>query len=394
VFRPRILALLLLALTALTPRAIQSQGRSVLTLLPTDGRRLTVGGEFTGALSTADFVSPDDYYVEAWALEGQAGQSVTLDLLSDSFDPRVYLVGPGFPATQWSDDGAGGCNARLTVTFLENATYTVVASSYAGETGTYILRVSEQPGPAPAYGCGEVNPEALTQLPVDGRALQVGGLAAGVLGTASRLVQDGRPGEAWELTAEPGQRVSITLESTDFDAYLYVTGPGLSEILTDDDSGGDLNSRIDVTLPTAGPYTVIASALGAGEFGAYIIRVEEAIPLEELPIDGGVVDLGGTVGGQLAPDAPVIFEGRPGQVWGLDATAGQRAVIDLRSGDFDTYLYVVGPGILEPLADDDGGDEQNSQLTVTFPESGRYRIIASAYSSDTTGSFTITVTPR
>jgi len=388
------LALTLATLALLTPRAIQSQGPSVLTLLPTDGRRLTVGGEFTGALSTADFVSLDDYFLEAWALEGRAGQSVTLDLLSDSFDPRVYVVGPGFPSTQWSDDGAGGCNARLTVTFLENATYTVVASSYAGETGTYILRVSDQPGPAPTHGCGEVDPEALARLPVDGRSLEVGGLAAGVLGTASRLVEDGRPGEAWEMRAEPGQRVSIILESTDFDAYLYLTGPGLSQVLTDDDGAGDLNSRIDVTLPTAGPYTVVASALGAGEFGAYMIRVEAATPLGELPIEGRIVDLGQTVEGQLAFDAPVILEGRPGQVWGLDATAGQRAVIDLRSDDFDTYLYVVGPGLLEPLSDDDGGDEQNSQLTVTFPESGTYRIIASAYSSGTTGSFTLSVTAR
>jgi plastocyanin len=391
VFRPRILALLLLTLT---PQAIHSQVTSVLTLLPTDGRRLTVGSEYTGALSAADFMSLDDRYLEAWSLEGRAGQNVTVDLLSDSFDPTVYVVGPGFPTTQWSDDGAGGCNARLSVTLLEDGTYTVVASAYSGETGTYILRVSDQPGPAPSYGCGEMDPEAIAQLPVDGRSLRVGGLAAGVLGTASRIVQDGRPGEAWELTAEPGQRVSIILESTDFDAYLYLTGPGLTEILTDDDGAGDLNSRIDVTLPDTGPYTVVASALGAGEFGAYIIRVEEAAPLDELPIDGGMVDLGATVQGRLGLGAPVILEGRPGQVWGLDATAGQRAVIDLRSDDFDTYLYVVGPGILEPLSDDDGGNEQNSQLTVTFPETGTYRIIASAYSPDTTGSFTITVTGR
>lgn len=392
--RPGILASVLLALTALTPRAIHAQAPSVLTLLPTDGRRLLVGGEFTGALSTADFVSPDDHYLEAWSLEGRAGQSVTLDLLSDSFDATLFVVGPGFASTQRADEGAGGCNARLTVTFLENATYTVVASSLAGETGTYVLRVTDRPGPAPTYGCGEVNPEAIAQLPVAGRSLQVGSRTAGVLGTASRLVQDGRAGEAWQLTAEVGQRVSIILESEDFDAYLYLTGPGLTQILTDDDGGGGLNARIDATLPAAGPYTVVASALGAGEFGAYRIRVEEATPLDELPIEGRVVALGETVDGRLDSDAPVILEGRPGQVWGLEATAGQRAVIDLRSDDFDTYLYLVGPGLVEPLSDDDGGNEQNSQLTVTFPESGTYRIIASAYSADTVGSFTISVIPR
>jgi hypothetical protein len=393
VSRPRILALALATLAAATPQAIHSQGTSVLTLLPTEGRRLTVGGEFTGALSTADFVSPEDYYLEAWALEGRAGETVTVDLLSDAFDARVYVVGPGFPTTQWDDDGAGGCNARLTVTLLENGTYTVVASSYAGATGTYILRVSERPEPAPAYGCGEVDPDALAALPVEGRGLEVGSLAAGVLGTASRVVQEGRPGEAWRLTAEPGQRVTIILESDDFDAYLYLTGPGLSQVLTDDDGAGELNSRIDATLPAAGPYTVVASALGAGEFGAYTIRVEEATALEELPLEGRI-DLGQTVDGRLAFATPAILEGRPGQVWGFDAVAGQRAVIDLRSDDFDTYLYLVGPGLAEPLADDDGGDEQDSQLTVTFPEGGTYRIIAAAYGAGATGSFTLGVSAR
>jgi serine protease Do len=113
-----------------------------------------------------------------------------------------------------------------------------------------------------------------------------------------------------------------------------------------------------------------------------------------LPIDGRVVDLGQTVDGLLLSGDPVIMEGRSGQVWGFDATAGQRAVIDLHSDDYDTYLYVVGPGLLEPMSDDDGGDGTDSQITVTFPETGTYRIIASSYGSDSSGAFTLSVTPR
>jgi hypothetical protein len=55
---------------ALVPAHAEAQGTSVLMLLPTDGRTLEVGGEFAGALSTADYLSVDDYLLEAWELEG------------------------------------------------------------------------------------------------------------------------------------------------------------------------------------------------------------------------------------------------------------------------------------------------------------------------------------
>jgi len=382
------------AVATLVPAHAEAQGTSVLMLLPTDGRTLEVGREFTGALSTADYVSVDDYLLEAWELEGRAGRSVTIDLESESFDARLYVVGPGLAGTLLDDDSGGGCNARLTFTFLENGTFRVVASSLGDRaTGTYRLRVSERPGPSPSYGCGEADPEALAALPTEGRTLEVGTLAAGVLGPAARIVQDGRAGQAWQLTGRAGERISIILESDDFDAYLYLSGPGLGEVMTDDDGGGEFNSMIDVTLPSDGPYTVIASALGSGEFGAYIIRVEETADLNTLPLDGSVVALGQTVDGRLMSTDPVLLEGRRGQVWGFDAMAGQRAVIDLRSEDFDTYLYLVGPGLMQPMSDDDGGADTDSQITVTFPETGTYRIVASSFSGDS-GRFTLSVSPR
>jgi hypothetical protein len=68
--------------------------------------------------------------------------------------------------------------------------------------------------------------------------------------------------------------------------------------------------------------------------------------------------------------------------------------IDLMSDELDSYLYLVGPGLDEPLSDDDGGGELNSRITHTFTESGTYRVIVSALSSDATGAFTLEVTAR
>ena len=40
------------------------------------------------------------------------------------------------------------------------------------------------------------------------------------------------------------------------------------------------------------------------------------------------------------------------------------------SSDFDSYLQVAGPGFGTPLSDDDGGEELDSRLQITFPVDG------------------------
>ena len=90
--------------------------------------------------------------------------------------------------------------------------------------------------------------------------------------TAADPVIDGKPAQAWAFEARAGEFVTIELMSDDFDSYLYIVGPGLSEPLTDDDGGEDLNSRLDVSFPNDGVYRVVVSSLG-GTFGMFTLRV-------------------------------------------------------------------------------------------------------------------------
>ncbi|MEQ1855854.1 MAG: PPC domain-containing protein [Longimicrobiales bacterium] len=378
---------------AVAPLGAAAQANSVLALIPTDGRQLEIGSDVTGALSTSDPLSHDDHYLEAWELRARAGQRATIDVLSDDFDPRVYLIGPGFSETQFADDGAGGCDARLSLTFLEAGTFRVAVSSLSTrETGTYEIRVTDSPGAPPAYDCGEANPEELNALPTEGReALRLGSMQSSRLDAFASTVQDGRPAQAWRLSGSAGQRVSIIMSSEDFDTYLYMTGPGLSEVLSDDDGAGDLDSKIDVTLPTSGPFTIVAAALSSGSSGSYTIRVEAPFDLNDLPTEGRVIDLGQTVNGQLRSTDPLVTDGRRGQAWAFDGVAGQRVVIDLEVDDLDAYLYLIGPGLPEPLQDDDGGEGLNSRLETVLAGSGTYRIVASSLSSGT-GAYTLRVT--
>ena len=63
------------------------------------------------------------------------------------------------------------------------------------------------------------------------------------------------------------------------------------------------------------------------------------------------------------------------QAWAL---AGDSVRIDLTSDDFDSYLFVAGPGLEEPLTDDDGGEGLNSHIGISFPANGVYFVVASS----------------
>ena len=76
--------------------------------------------------------------------------------------------------------------------------------------------------------------------------------------------------------------------------------------------------------------------------------------------------------------------------WELTAPVGSSVTIDLRSDAFDSYLYVVGPGLGETLMDDDSGGACHARINFTILENGPYRVVASSMSPRATGTYTLT----
>lgn len=385
--------LLVFSLAGCTPMSFadffadDEEGVSVLALLGTNGREIEVGDDVQGALSAADYVGVNEAFLEAWEFDGEEGQSVTFDVTSDDFDAYVYVVGPGLSEVLRDDDSGGMCHARVELTVLESGTFHVVASSSGGrQTGTYRLRASENPGPGSPISCGGLDGTALIGLTPEG-SLSVGDVGSGFLSAASPSIDNNRPLQTWTLEGNAGDRVTIGVQSEDYDSYLYFFGPGMSEVQTDDDGGNGYDSEMTVTLAASGTYTIGAAALSSGSNGSYTVTVTEPMQATNLPVGDRELRVGGTEYGYLGEQADVRYDGQLVQAWAFRARAGERVTFDLMSEDFDSYLRLVGPGMSE-MTDDDSGEDLDSRLTATFPQNGVYRVIAGSLGGNE-GSFTL-----
>jgi hypothetical protein len=132
---------ILLAAAALPARPVAAQSPAPESGAP---RTIAIGQSAAGSLGKADAFSADSTYVQSWSLPGEAGQTITIDLVSTEFDAYVMLRGPGIRGSRdYSDDDSGGtCNARLTVTFPQTGDYEIIVNT-AGklETGAFTLTV-------------------------------------------------------------------------------------------------------------------------------------------------------------------------------------------------------------------------------------------------------------
>ncbi|VXD18235.1 conserved hypothetical protein [Planktothrix serta PCC 8927] len=76
----------------------------------------------------------------------------------------------------------------------------------------------------------------------------------------------------------------------------------------------------------------------------------------------------------------------------FDGTQGQQITISLESSEFDTYLAVFTPdNELLQEHDDIDQNNSNSQITVTLPKTGTYRVIVNAYDSKGKGKYLLKV---
>jgi hypothetical protein len=220
--------------------------------------------------------------------------------------------------------------------------------------------------------------------------------------------------DAYSFNGTTGQQIVISMNSTQFDTYLYLMLPGETTLrplsdpnptIQDDDGGGGTNARITQTLPSNGTYTILANAFWApnnpqrtdnGQ-GAYTLTLSNGAPCTNpvTPITPNT-----TVNGTLSTtDCNDLGDNTFYDVYSFSGTAGQQVSITM-TASFDTYLFLVAPDGDDLAEDDNGGGGTNSRIPANttdlarLPQTGTYHILANSglNTAGTTGSYQLTLT--
>ncbi len=391
---------------------LQAQERSIFTLLPTDGRVLAAGYAQEGALdSSTDFVLPSGQYVQAWELRGTAGEGLVIELESDDFDALLYLSGPEFDTPLSDDDGGEACNARIDVVLPSDGPFQVVASTFSGSSGSFMLTARSEAGPRRdddecAGGGGMDWNWTLDEVPTDGRVLVDGDVIEDQLSLDDYRLGGDSPAKAWSLLGIAGVTMTIDLLSADFDAMLYAGGPGFDDLLVDDDGAGGCNSRLTITFPEDGEYTVVASNVYSGSTGAFTLRVSSTPE----PVGGetcnmgpegmsdmgshleGItaatsLDVGAEVRGRLERGDQSLGDGSYVDAYTLHLEAGTSLTIDLIGTGFDPILSVTGPDGFFANDDDSLGSCNSRLVLTTDTEAGDYKVVVNSIQAGVEGDY-------
>lgn len=348
---------------------------------------IAIGSTVDGYLDDNDnFDQFDEIWFDAYTFQAQAGRRYSITMTSEDFDAYLILgsgSGEQFEEVARNDDSGEGYDSRILFTPDASGTYTIRAASYDGEgTGAYALRLTEAVS----------GPFIVTPLTL-GRAVNAS------LEVTDQLAEDGSYFDVYSFSGRAGERVEIVMRSDAVDSYVEVgepvaAGEEFFAEYSDDDSGGNVDARVRMTLPRDGEYQVRAYSLYPDETGDYSIELREPT---SAPASVRPIRMGQTVQGTLDESDPVLDDDSHYRIYTFDGRAGQSVRITLRSADFDPFLQFGdwdGTDIGVSYSDDDSGAGEtglDSMLELTLPATRTYAIMVNTVYGGELGDFSLTL---
>lgn len=201
--------------------------------------------------------------------------------------------------------------------------------------------------------------------------------------------KDGSRLEVLQIFGFAGDIVELTVTS-DFDSYLSIYDANDTLLRSNDDSAGDMDAALTVTLPETSLYRVIVSGFSAFDVGSYQVSYT-TLDSSNLR-DGGMLMLPDSIQGFLEASDDYDADGsRYFDSYELVIDSPQDVTIDLFSTMFDTYLYIIDENDVIVAENDDGPISTDAQLVVNMA-AGSYEVIVTSFSFEATGLYTLELT--
>ncbi len=313
----------------------------------------TVGAQFEEIIEPGQIVEDeltDDTLEMRYRFSLDGGERITITASSRQFDTLLRLENDSGNIITSNDDSNGSLNSLIDdFEMNQSGDYIIVVTSSNGaETGDFTL----------TYDIG------ITLSMVYGDTIE------GALDVDANEV-------VYEFEGTKGDIISIAMQSEDFDSFLELSNRD-TELTTDDDSGGSLNSLIaSYTIPKTGTYYITArsfSTEGVGDFTLSLYQIVSQVIEYNTPFDA-------TIDGE-----PLYFV--------FDGQVGDIVSIRVRSDDglLDTSVNLINNDGLPIASDDDGGYIYDPEINdVSIDTDGEFVVIVSPVNDFVSGDFTIEI---
>jgi serine protease Do len=253
---PAAIGVLLLSLTVLQAKPAPKETEEPKPK-PAAFKPVSIDGELTQA-DPKD--AKLDHPAKTYTLKLKKDKAYIIDLVSKDFDAFLRVLDKNGKELAEDDDSGGDLNARIFFTPDADDEYKIVTATLNGEVGKFTFKVREF---------------QLTKTEAKPREVGKDGISIDTKIGANDASDLGKLGKTYSVQMKAGQTYTIELNSNDLDSYLYLFDAKGKKLAEDDDSGGDLNSRIVFRPERDGVYHIIATSLGGDETGDIALRVRK-----------------------------------------------------------------------------------------------------------------------
>lgn len=338
-------------------------------------RPIVIGQTANGTITAGDCKLSDNTPLQRYTFTLTQRTKVEIRMTSTVVDPYLFLFDNKGTLLEEDDDGGGGTNARIMQT-LPAGSYEILANVFQDNTfGAYQLSLQTAPA-----ACST------------GRAITPPFSTTATLSASACLLNDGSYEDRYDFTVTTRGVYQIDMRSAVIDPYLIVVDANEKLIMSDDDSGTDVDASLEVQLEP-GKYTILAQGY-PGETGVYSLSVASAVDpcAVNRTIAVGVAS-NATLAATDCRQENSGGDARYLHRYALQLAATTTVQIDLTTTAFDAYLIVQNASNSAVVAENDDavpGQTTDSRLLLTL-QPGTYVVNVTSFDAGETGAYRLAV---